>query len=261
MNKINFLIRYIKYRLIAKTKFDIHSPFVYNLLLNVIYDKSPKSDYKSVEELRLKLLKNNTLIEVNDLGAGSTRINTKSKTIADITFNSSKSEKYAQLLYRLVKFFKPANILELGTSMGISSLYMSKANPEAEIITIEGCGEIAKIAKQNFKILNVLNIKQIIGNFDIQLPELLMKSKKIDFVFFDGNHRKEPTLNYFNQCLKYKHSNSIFIFDDIHWSEEMEEAWDEIKINQEVTLTIDLFFIGLVFFRKESTKENFLLKF
>jgi predicted O-methyltransferase YrrM len=161
----------------------------------------------------------------------------------------------------LVKHFQPVNLLELGTSLGISTAYMSKASPTKKIITIEGSENIANIAIDNFNRLNISNIQVITGNFDIQLPKLLQNTSTFDFVFFDGNHRKQPTLSYFELCLQHKHNDSVFVFDDIHWSDEMEEAWESIKQSPEVTVTIDLFFIGLVFFRKESTKEHFIIRF
>lgn len=261
MNKFIFLLKYIRYRFSAQTKHDIHSPFVFELLTKAINNKTTLTDYNSIEDLRKKLLNDKTLISIEDMGAGSLHSVSKTRSIADITYNSAKPKKYASLLYRLVQYLKPDNILELGTSLGISSAYMAKANPDALVITIEGSENIAHIAANNFRLLNIKNIRQITGNFDTRLAVLLQENKIYDFVFFDGNHRKQPTLNYFQQCLRHKNSQSIFIFDDIHWSSEMEEAWDEIKQSPEVTVSIDLFFIGLVFFRKESTKEHFVIRF
>jgi len=261
MNNLKIIIKYLKYRIAANTKHDIHSPFVFQLLTTVINDKSVFPTYKEIEGLRLILLKNKTEIQIEDFGAGSLKSKTKIRTVAEITRNAAKPSKYAQLLYRLIKHFQPQNILELGTSLGISTAYMAKAAPNSNITTIEGSESIAKIAIDNFNALNISNIQVITGNFDIQLPLLLQNSQKLDFVFFDGNHRKQPTLSYFETCLKHKHNGSVFIFDDIHWSVEMEEAWEIIKQSPEVTVTIDLFFIGLVFFRKESSKEDFIIRF
>ncbi len=261
MKQLIFIIKYLKYRINAKTKYDIHSPFVFELITKVFNNKKSDNEVRSIETIRKKLLKNKAIITYEDMGAGSLFSTSKTKNVSDITLNSAKHKKYAQLLYRIVKHFQSANILELGTSVGISSAYMAKANPKATITTIEGSEKIAILAKDNFKQLNINNITQIVGNFDIKLPELLKEKCIYDFVFFDGNHRKTPTLNYFNQCLKNKNENSIFVFDDIHWSQEMEEAWREIQQSTEVSVTIDLFFLGLVFFRKESTKENFTVNF
>jgi predicted O-methyltransferase YrrM len=261
MNKFQLIINYLNYRFTAQTKYDVHSPFVFQLLTNVINDKTVLPAYKEIENLRSSLLKNKTEILIEDFGAGSLKGNTKTKTLAEIARNAAKPPKYAQLLYRLVKHFQPDSLLELGTSMGISTAYMAKASPATKITTIEGSEAIAKLATENFSLLNLSNIKVITGNFDVQLPLLLENRHEFDFVFFDGNHRKIPTLSYFESCLKHKHNDSVFVFDDIHWSAEMEEAWEIIKQSPEVTVSIDLFFIGLVFFRKASTKENFIIRF
>ena len=157
--------------------------------------------------------------------------------------------------------FQPETGLELGTSLGISSAYIAKANATSSFTTIVGCSEIAAIAKENFASLNIKNVQQIIGNFDDELPKYLNRTEKLDFVFFDGNHRKEPTLNYFKQCLAKANDNSVFVFDDIYWSSEMKEAWTEIKKHERVTVTIDLFFLGIVFFRKEQARQDFILRF
>ncbi len=261
MNNFKLILKYLKYRITAQTKHDIHSPFVFQLLTTVINDKNTSSDYKEIEDLRFGLLKNKAKIQIEDFGAGSLKSNTKTRLISEITRNAAKPPKYAQLLYRLVKHFQPANLLELGTSLGVSTAYMAKASPNTKITTIEGSESIAKLAADNFKALNISNIQVITGNFDIQLPLLLQKIKSFDFIFFDGNHRKQPTLSYFETCLKHNHNDSVFVFDDIHWSVEMEEAWEVIRQSPEVSVTIDLFFIGLVFFRKESSKEHFVIRF
>jgi predicted O-methyltransferase YrrM len=196
-----------------------------------------------------------------DLGAGSHLQNKTSKSISEIVHAAAKPEKYAQLLFRLVNHFQPATILELGTSLGISSAYMASANSRSKLITIEGCKEIAAIAGQNFKKLELFNIEQLTGNFDDRLPEVLKKIDQLDFVFFDGNHRKIPTINYFEQCLEKASERSVFVFDDIYWSDEMKEAWQEIKNNDRVTVTIDLFYFGILFFRKEQVKEHFVIRY
>ncbi|MEO5783563.1 MAG: class I SAM-dependent methyltransferase, partial [Ginsengibacter sp.] len=166
------------------------------------------------------------------------------------------------LLFRIVQYYKPHNIVELGTSLGITTAYIASANKTSEVFTLEGAKNIAAIAQQNFEKIGVQNIKQIQGNFDDTLPHLLSQIQKIDLAYVDGNHRKKPTLNYFNQLFEKSNDQFILIFDDIHWSEEMEEAWKEIQQHNDVTLTIDLFFIGLVFFKKDfKAKQHFIIRF
>lgn len=261
MSKIKIAYRYVDYLLRAKSKHDIHSPFVFNLLTNFIQNNESYYLYKPIEKLRNELLNDPTEIQVNDLGAGSIVLKSNKRRISDIARHSLKPAKYSQLLFRLVNHFKPKTILELGTSLGITTLYMAMADSKSKVITIEGSESVARRAKQNFEKLNVKNIQSVIGNFDDVLQTQLSELKQVDFVFVDGNHRKEPTLRYFEQCLPYALNNSVFIFDDIHWSAEMEEAWEEIKKHHCVPLTIDLFFIGIVFFRKEQVKEHFVLRF
>jgi len=201
------------------------------------------------------------IVNCNDLGAGSLHSNNAAKTIKSLAKHSAKPTKYARLLFRLVNHFQPDHVIELGTSLGISSAYMASARSQTDVITIEGCPEIAAIAMKNNKELELKNIDQLVGNFDEVLPAILNKLEKVDFVFFDGNHRKKPTLRYFQWCTQKAHENSVFIMDDIYWSEEMKEAWEEIKNDNRVTVTIDLFFMGIVFFRKEQVKQHFMIKF
>jgi len=260
VKKVVFIFKYLKYLLSAKTKHGIHSPFVFELYNEVINKKGNYYAYEKIEQLRRKLLVSLKEIEVTDLGTGRSG----KRTISEIAERSLKSKKYGQLLFRLVNHFKPASILELGTSLGISTSYLASANQNAKVITIEGCPNIANEAKNNFEALELKNIKTVVGNFDSVLTsnlQHLTSKDKLNFVFFDGNHKKVPTLIYFSQCLAYAHNDSLFVFDDIHWSDEMEEAWEEIKSYPQVSVTIDLFFIGLVFFRKEQAKENFIVRF
>ena len=257
MNKIKFILKYISYYLKAKTKHGVHPPFLYHLVTEVINDKKNYASYKNAEAYRASLLKNKQEIYCEDFGTGTS----ENRKIAKIAKHSAKSPKYAQLLYRLVKELKPANILELGTSLGVSTTYMALANPEANIRTIEGSEDIAYIANQGFVKNNITNIAVINNNIDMVLKNTLAEMSSVDLVFFDGNHQREATRNYFEKCLQYHHNNTVFIFDDIHWSNEMEGAWNYITAKPEVTLSLDLFFMGIVFFRKELSKENFSIRF
>ncbi len=260
MKKIAFIFRYLKYWFTAKTKHGVHSPFVFDLVVNVFDDNKVYPCYKKIDNLRNKLYQSDAVIEVKDFGAGSLINPSSKRKVADIAKNSSKSSKYGQLLFRIVHRFKPSNLLEIGTSLGISALYQALPNNKANVITLEGCPETASIANSNFKSLAVSNINLVCGNFDETLVELLKDLNSVDYVFFDGNHRKEPTISYFESCLEKIHNDSVFVFDDIHWSYEMEQAWEYIKNHKQVTVTIDLFFIGMVFFRREQVKQHFVIK-
>lgn len=254
---------YLKYLLRSGNEHAIHSPFLFDLYTQVIAEnKDYNPDYEELKALRKMLLKSEQQIEILDLGAGS-RINKSNlRKIKTIAKNAEKPEKFAKLFNRLIKRFQPKTILELGTSLGLTTLYMSRAKPDAQIISFEGCPQTASIAKENFNSAKASNIQVVVGNIDHTLPQQLSKmAKTIDFAYFDANHRYEPTVRYFENCLPYAANDSVFIFDDIYWSAEMTKAWEEIKLHPQVTLTVDLFWIGLVFFRKEQPKEHFTLRF
>ena len=257
---LQFTKDYLKHRLTAKTRHGTHSPFVYKLADEVIYDFKDNKDYKKIENQRKKLYNDDSIITVTDLGAGSHLNKNTTKKISQIAKNALKRPRLAQLIYRLAKSTHPKTIIELGTCLGITTAYLSLSSPNAEVITIEGCPETAKVANQNFKDLKLDNVELHVGNFDEIFPEILEDQTTLDFVYIDGNHRKEATLNYFNLCLPKVNENSMLIFDDIYWSEGMKEAWAEIKNHPEVTITVDLFWIGLVFFKKGQVKEHFKLK-
>ena len=253
--------QYVNYRLHAKTTHGTHSPFVYDLLKKVIYNPHSFYAYQEIEARREELLQSKECITCLDLGAGSSGENQCTRTVRSITKRSVKPAKYGQLLFRLINYFQTKNALELGTSLGITTCYLCAAHSDCQVTTIEGCAEAALVAQKNWQRLGYKNATQHIGNFDDELPTVLKEMKNLDFVFFDGNHRKEPTLNYFNQCMEKHHEKSVFVIDDIYWSPEMKEAWDIIKADERVTVTIDLFYVGLVFFRKGQAKEDFVIKY
>ena len=211
--------------------------------------------------LRKELCKSEKTIQITDFGAGSKINNSTKRKIKDVAKNSAKNSKFGKLLYRIIKFYQPKNILELGTSLGISTCYLAKATPKGKVFTFEGCSETAKIAQQNFEKLNIKNIEIIHGNFNATLKPKLKEIKNIDLAFIDGNHQEEPTITYFKECLRYANNNTLFIFDDIHWSNGMENAWEQIKKHPKTTVTIDLFFVGIVFIKSELSKEHFTIRF
>lgn len=240
----------------------MHSPFVFDFITKVLNDRKHYLSYDVVEELRRKLLNNDSKITVNDFGAGSGVDRSNKRTISSIAKSAAKPAKYGQLLYRMVQYYNPQMILEVGTSLGITTSYISLAKPESQAITMEGAPAIAAIASQNFRDLKLQNIEIVEGNFDVTLPELITKKTTIDFAFLDGNHRMQPTVNYFNQVLTKTNQFSIIVLDDIHWSSEMEQAWSVIKNHSSVKYSIDLFFIGILFFREDFKKQqHFTIRF
>ena len=267
-SKYTLVRKYLRYRNNALNGkgHGIHSPFVYRFVREVLRDKRSYPCYQPLAALRRLLATDERSVEVQDFGAGSRVIASSTRRIGDIAKSSLKPKKYSRLLFRMVQDYRPATILELGTCFGVTTAYLASGNKNAKIYTMEGAPAIAEVARHNFSELQLPNIELIEGNFDDRLPELLklltVEQKQLDFVFIDGNHRKEPTLRYFQQLLPLLHEHSVLIFDDIHWSEQMEAAWEEIKKSPAVTLSIDLFFIGIVYFRKENkVKQDFMIRF
>ncbi|HEY2721886.1 MAG TPA: class I SAM-dependent methyltransferase [Chitinophagaceae bacterium] len=256
--------KYLSYYLTASNGkgHGIHSPFVFDFIKNVLNDNASYDDYKSIESLRAKLLRDKTVLTIEDLGAGSSAGPSKQRSIGAVTRHAVKSKKYGQLLYRIVKYYQPLTAIELGTSLGLTTSYLARAKAESTIYSLEGSTTISELARKNFEALAVKNVKLVEGNFDYTLPSVLYHLPSIDFVFVDGNHRGKPTLNYFHWLLPKTRQHTILIFDDVHWSREMEGAWKIIKENAAVSCSIDLFFIGIIFFRKEfKEKQHFIIRF
>jgi predicted O-methyltransferase YrrM len=263
-NSLQLAGKYLNYYLKASDGkgHGMHSPFVFDFILNVLNNKSNYQPPNEIEQLRNDLLKDKRMVEIEEMGAGSRTSSSKHRAVNQIAKSALKSKRLAQVLFRLARHYQPKTIVELGTSLGITTSYLSKANPGSSIITIEGNGATAEIAKENFRKLNGRNIQLLQGNFDVLLPSLISQLSSIDLAYIDGNHRYQPTITYFHQFLSKTHSQTILVFDDIHWSVEMEKAWEEIKSHPSVQYTIDIFFLGFVFFREEfKVKQNFLIRF
>ncbi|MCB4799681.1 O-methyltransferase [Neotamlana laminarinivorans] len=247
--------QYIKFLFRSTNQHGVHSPFVYNLVTQCFYNKTKYTDYKTILNYRKALLKNSNILNVTDFGAGSHTFKTSERKISEMAKYAGSTLKRAKLLYRICKYFKPDNILEIGTSLGISTHAMSLGNSKAKITSLEGCPNISQFTSN---LLNNNNVNIVTGNFSETLKT--QDNKPFDLVFFDGNHQKEATLNYFKTLLETAHNNSIFIFDDIYWSKDMAKAWEIIKQHPKVTVTIDTFFWGFVFFRKEQVKQHFTIR-
>jgi len=251
-------IQYIKFLLKSTNQHGVHSPFVYHLITQCFYDKTNYNVYKNIRNFKKELLKNKTIIKVTDLGAGSHIMNLKKRNVSSIAKNAGTTNKRAKLLYRLLNYFNFENILELGTSLGIGTHALHIANTKTNITTIEGCPNTSKFTTKNFNDSKLNNIHFITGNFNNEIKKLT--SNTYDFIFFDGNHEKKATIDYFETLLETAHNDSVFVFDDIHWSKDMTEAWEVIKKHPKTTVTINTFFWGFVFFRKEQAKEHFNIR-
>lgn len=256
-------IRGAKYLFFARHRHGhgIHSPFVFDFISTVLEGKEKDEAYLEINEIRADMLSSKESISYIDPGAGTMMRQGLSRKVSDIARYSATSHKYGRILYRMIKKYKPLTIVELGTSLGLGTLYLSAANKDGIIYTMEGAVPLYQIAQSNFNNLKKKNINIIKGLFENSLPKLLNEIERIDFVFFDGNHSFDATWNYFNLCFEKSCNDSIFVFDDIHWSDEMEKVWEEIKKSPEVRVTIDLFQMGIVFFKKELSKQNFVIRY
>ena len=239
----------------------VHSPFVFDFIKFVKNDRQQYASYSAIEPIRKRLLQSKAEIEVEDFGAGSTVLKTKKRVVSKMAASSLKPRRFAQLLHRIVQCYQPKTIVELGTSFAVTTAYLATANQNSTVFTLEGSPAIAAIARKNFEQLSLSNIRLIEGSFEKTLDPLLASLDSVDLAFIDGNHKKMPTLEYFEKFLAKSHNDTILIFDDIHWSKEMEEAWEQIKQHPSVTLSLDLFFIGIIFFKTEfKVKQQFKLR-
>lgn len=247
----------------------IHSPFVFDFVTRVLNDRGPYPAWAAIEELRGRLLRDDRLLRIEDMGAGSAYAGAgisadagvRMRTISDIARRAAKPRRLGQLLFRIARHYQPATVLELGTSLGLSTAYLATGAPGAHVISVEGSGSIREAAAENLRLLG-LTPELIQGNFDVLLDPLLSRIGPVGLAFVDGNHRYEPTLRYFHSLMAQMSAPAVLIFDDIHWSAEMEKAWAAIRADSRVYMTIDLFFIGLVFLRDEfKIKQDFTIRF
>jgi len=263
MQKLKRISRYLRYRFVAKKKHGIHSPFVFGFVNEVLCDKTDYPVFQMMKEALDMHRQSGTILEFTDFGAhsGSKKYKVNHVRVSAIARKSVISKKYGKLLFRIVRHFKPELMLELGTCFGIGSMYMAMGNPEAKLVTIEGCANTAELATQNFKRYDLDMIELVEGEFSTVLPGALSKLPRLDLAFVDGNHRYEPTMKYFNLLLQKTHEKTVLIFDDIHWSDEMQAAWKDIKAHPKVSLSIDLYRFGIVFFNAGLSKQDFVLRY
>jgi len=248
------ILRYLRYYSKARTRYNIHSPFLYEFISQCFDTSRAYYPYDEIEILRTQLLRSKEFVKITDYGAGSHTSNAEKRTIAEITKTAASSAYQGAILFNMVQHLQPKNILELGTSLGIGSLYLAKADSLATVHTIEGSEKIAHWAQTNFIRLKAQNIKSHIGQFDLLLPEILDNLQIVDLGFIDGNHSYDATKKYFELLLNFTNEKTVLIFDDIHWSSQMEKAWNEIIAHERVSFSIDLFYFGIVFFKTVTEK-------
>ncbi|MBW4362606.1 O-methyltransferase [Flavobacterium taihuense] len=251
---------YIKFLWHSKNEHAVHSPFVFNLLIKCFYDKKFKSEYAVLKKYRNNFLQNNNTIEVTDFGSGSRVFKSNTRQISQIAKIAGISTKRTQLLLRIVHYFQPKTMLEIGTSLGLATSALALGSTKAKIITLEGCPETAKQAQLQLKEFGFNNIESAVAEFNSYFKNHQPSTINYQLIYFDGNHSKKATLDYFEFLLPTITNETVWIFDDIHWSAEMEEAWEIIKNHPKVTVSIDTFRWGLVFFRYEQPKQHFIIR-
>jgi len=251
---------YIQFLWHSKNQHGVHSPFVYNLVTKCFYKEHDYPEYKLLKAYRKDLLQNKNTIEVTDFGAGSRVFKSTTRQIAKIAKTAGISTKRAKLLFRIVNYFQPQNILEIGTSLGLATSALSLGNLNSRITTLEGCTETSAIARNQLQKFNCNNVESVITEFENYFKNYQLSIVNYQLIYFDGNHSKEATLEYFELLLPTISNETVWIFDDIHWSPDMEDAWKIIKNHPKVKVTIDTFQWGIVFFRFEQEKEHFIIR-
>ena len=250
------MLEYIKYRWNAKGRHGTHSPFVYRLVDECFQIKPTEAFEQIRQNLFREFQKNEKLIAVTDLGAGSKKMSSQRK-VSSIFKNSSSKGKYADLLYQLSHFTSPQHILEMGTSLGVGTMHMHFGYPQAEIDTVEGCAKTMEVAKEYFRgdAEKVHFIQSDFNSFFNDSP-----LKKYDLVFVDGHHDGEALMRYLELLTDRIHEQTIIILDDIRWSNSMYDAWKKIMNNPKYHLSIDLFRMGIISLRPGQEKEHFTIK-
>ena len=261
---------YLQFLWNSKNEHGVHSPFVFDLITNCFYDTKKFSEYSILKNYRKSLLANANSIEVTDFGAGSRVFKSDTRAINQIVKNAGITKKRAELLFRITNYFQPESILEIGTSLGLATSALSQGleakanramlNTKSKINTLEGCTNTLAFAQKQFEEFGFKNITSINTEFSSYLKNYQLSIINYQLIYFDGNHSKQATLDYFELLLPTTTNETVWIFDDIHWSKEMEDTWEIIQKHPKVSVTIDTFQWGLVFFRREQPKEHFVIR-
>ncbi|NVK64322.1 MAG: class I SAM-dependent methyltransferase [Flavobacteriales bacterium] len=250
-------LEYIKYRWNAKGRHGIHSPFVYDFTDNCLRIQLSKADKDELSKRFRALARDQREIEIQDFGAGSKKLGNTRKISLIFRMSSSRG-KYGELLYRLSKHYAPDSILELGTSLGIGSTYLNLGNTESILTTVEACKNTRSIAQESLsKKKNIESVLSTFSDFIAHLP----KEKQFDLIFIDGHHDGAALLEYLDQLQAHAHDETLFILDDIRWSNSMVSAWEKIVADSRFHLSMDLFRVGIVARRSHQQKEHFVIRY
>lgn len=256
-------VKYLNYILLSHHRkgHGIHSPFIFDLVSRVFRSKIDPGIIIAAEKVRNKMLNDRRSIVIRDFGCRSESLKSNLRKVSDIVRHSPVPPKYGELLSRMAGEFGRPLIIELGSSLGISTIYMAASCTDATVCTIEGCPETAKIARQNFIEAGLNNIKISEGSFDEILPGFAVTGIKPGLAFIDGNHRKEPVIKYFNLLAEFADSKTVVIIDDINYSREMAEAWKIIKLHKRISVSIDICRMGILFFREGINHKHYIIRY
>ncbi|MEQ9377008.1 MAG: class I SAM-dependent methyltransferase [Imperialibacter sp.] len=249
---------YLSYWLDAVDEQSLHSPFLFKFYNEVLKPKSPSAPFEPIEQQRKALIKDKRLIDLQDPGAGSLVSRSQQRTVGSVAKHSLSSPAFCSFLYRLVQFQQPKCLLEIGTSLGISAAYLQQAF-SGSLTTIEGSPAIAAIARDTFDHLGCQNIRLIEGKAQEVLISYIQTTPKLDLAFIDAHHSEEATLSFFDLLSGSLHQQSILVIGDIHWSAGMERAWQQLTQHESVTLSVDIFHAGILFFNPDLRKETEVL--
>ena len=253
----------VLFQLIFRRPYGIHSPFLFDLSNACIFANTQEVAFQILENKRKELLRDNTVLQITDFGQGPRKGSqqgvasptTYLRTVRNIARNSLQTPGYCRLLWRLIQHFKPQNILELGTSLGLTTSYMALAMPHGRVFSIEGCPQTAAKAKELWESMSISNISLFSGSFGDTLQGVLTHMQKIDFVYIDGGHNYTGVMHIFGEILPYLHRESVLVIDDIRWSAEMTNAWLEITENPTTTMSLDLYRMGITFCNPGLSKQ------
>ena len=249
--------KYLSFLLRSTNQHGVHSPFVYDFVTKCLYDKTRYEDYNILNNYKNALLKDDFTLKITDFGSGSRVFKSNNRKVSDIAKHAGATHNRMKLLYRVVNYFEPKEILELGTSLGLSTISLALAK-NTRVTSLEGCPETSAKANDSLIAAGVENVSILKGDFTESIHNLL--DKNFDLIYIDGNHSKDATLAYFEKLLPTATNDSVWIFDDIYWSEDMQQAWKCIQSHPKVQVTVDCFWLGFVFFRKEQREEHFAIR-
>jgi len=219
-------------------------------------EKHPFYCFEPLEIRRKELENDRSQLEIEDAGTGTNR----ATTIARIARTALKPARQAQILFRICARYNYRNVLELGTSLGLTTLYLAAADKQIHCVSVEACPRLASFARQQAKRFNYPNIHIQNVNLDSRLNAVLTETGTQDLIFIDANHRYEAVVKYFNECINFIHPNSIIVIDDPYWSEGMTRAWNEIKQDRRVHASIDLYYMGIVFFNPSFAHQQLRIR-